>query len=367
MSGGFKDLESAMQFREVIAGMVRSMVAQLRPEPIFGRVVEVQRAARTCDVVFPGDEDPVRCRIYHGVQPGLPGGIVRVEGKPGNMIVTEVISGSLQSDGAGASEFAISSVGGKRARTMWAIELNAPGVGNTCSVGTFVPNDTSLGVVQVQSTINVTLTGRGINGAAKEYVFHVGYDQADDIWRACVPSPGTGGAVLGNDMGLEVMVDSTTFEVNLRVRSRLVYGDDGYLAVVEINGVSFTLKSESSNVMSSPAAVSLPHHALLESWADVTFQNSWVNYGGTYQDVQYRAEPGGIIRLRGLMKSGTPGSSAFTLPAGFRPVERHIFPVVGGTSVGARLDVLADGTVVPHSSIDNTFVSLSGVAFSIQA
>jgi hypothetical protein len=57
---------------------------------------------------------------------------------------------------------------------------------------------------------------------------------------------------------------------------------------------------------------------LATPWTGVTFQNGWVNFGGAYQTAQYR-KVGDVVQVRGVIKSGTVGSIAFTLPVGFRP------------------------------------------------
>lgn len=101
-----------------------------------------------------------------------------------------------------------------------------------------------------------------------------------------------------------------------------------------------------------------------EAWIGVSYQNSWVNYGGaTYAPVTYFKDKNGMVHLRGLMKSGTCGSTAFTLPAGYRPAYRLIFPSITASSVG-RLDVLADGTVLPDPTMcNNLYFSVEGVTF----
>lgn len=67
----------------------------------------------------------------------------------------------------------------------------------------------------------------------------------------------------------------------------------------------------------------VPVSMMPEGWIAVSggigFQNSWVNYGGGEQAMQYR-KVGDVVELRGTIKSGTVGFvPAFTLPAGYRP------------------------------------------------
>src|SRR5579859_6036782 len=49
------------------------------------------------------------------------------------------------------------------------------------------------------------------------------------------------------------------------------------------------------------------------------FTNSWVSWGAPYFPVGYWLDPLGFVHLRGTLKLGTVGSSAFTLPPGLRP------------------------------------------------
>ena len=84
-------------------------------------------------------------------------------------------------------------------------------------------------------------------------------------------------------------------------------------------------------------------------WTDVAtgigFANSWVNYGGVYAQARYRKDGQGFVHLSGVIKSGTMGASAFTLPVGYRPSLQLIFPAASGSTT--RVDVLPDGPVIP--------------------
>jgi hypothetical protein len=107
-------------------------------------------------------------------------------------------------------------------------------------------------------------------------------------------------------------------------------------------------------------------------WTAVAaFSNSWVNYGSGEQDAQYR-KSGDEVELRGIIKSGTT-STAFTLPAGYRPPEVVRPPIMqaGVANTGAAsISIEADGDVVVNGYIGtgaNTAVSLDGIRFSITA
>jgi hypothetical protein len=95
------------------------------------------------------------------------------------------------------------------------------------------------------------------------------------------------------------------------------------------------------------------------------FQNSWVNYSTTpgYQHAGFWKDPLGWVHLRGLIKSGTVNSAAFTLPPGFRPITgEEIYPVLSNDTIG-RVNVSSAGVVTPATPCNNTYVSLAGIRF----
>jgi hypothetical protein len=107
-----------------------------------------------------------------------------------------------------------------------------------------------------------------------------------------------------------------------------------------------------------------------EAWSEIgavgkpAFTNSWVNYGSSYNTAGYMKDSLGFVHLKGLIKSGTIGSSALTLPAGYRPAKYEIFaPANVNTIAAGRLNLQTDGTVVPASPSTNGWVSLDGVVF----
>lgn len=92
------------------------------------------------------------------------------------------------------------------------------------------------------------------------------------------------------------------------------------------------------------------------------FMNSWVNFGTSDAPAAFWRDPLGWVYLRGLIKNGAVGSAAFTLPPGFRPPLRETFVTISNGAVG-RVDVQADGLVIPQAPSNNTYVSLAGIRF----
>src|SRR5713226_3483177 len=62
------------------------------------------------------------------------------------------------------------------------------------------------------------------------------------------------------------------------------------------------------------------------AWTDATLANGWVTWGTPYPTPGFR-KIGDQVFLRGLIKSGTIGLAAFTLPLGYRPIA-EIAPAV---------------------------------------
>jgi hypothetical protein len=92
------------------------------------------------------------------------------------------------------------------------------------------------------------------------------------------------------------------------------------------------------------------------------YSNSWVSYGAPYANGSFLLGPDNFVRLHGTIKNGTLGSSAFTLPPGYRPSATIPFLVLSNGAAG-RVDVGADGTVTPLSPSSNLSVVLDQIIF----
>lgn len=101
-----------------------------------------------------------------------------------------------------------------------------------------------------------------------------------------------------------------------------------------------------------------------EPWTSATLTNSWANYGNGHYVTGYYKDSLGWVHLKGVIQNGTIGSSAFTLPEGYRPEAIAMFPAIANGNI-IRVDVSnADGTVKIYTS--NTLVSLNGISFRTQ-
>ena len=95
-----------------------------------------------------------------------------------------------------------------------------------------------------------------------------------------------------------------------------------------------------------------------------TLLNNWVNYNDGFTTSGYWKDSNNQVHLRGLIKSGTvaDGTVIFTLPQGFRPLQKEMFIVfISGGGYG-RVDVYDNGSVVAKI-VNATYTSLSGISF----
>lgn len=98
------------------------------------------------------------------------------------------------------------------------------------------------------------------------------------------------------------------------------------------------------------------------SFAAVSFENSWANFSSDYHMAGYYRDAFGRVFLRGLIASGSVGSTAFTLPSGYRPEKHCLFSVVSNDSIG-QVFITTAGAVTPISPSNNAWVSLEGISF----
>lgn len=101
-------------------------------------------------------------------------------------------------------------------------------------------------------------------------------------------------------------------------------------------------------------------------WVPATLTNSWVNFGGLFDVVQYRAYRvgGGIkVELDGVAKNGTLGASLFTLPSNLTPPNTVIRVGMTQTVGATRVDITNAGTVIFTGASSNIYHSLAGISF----
>ncbi len=102
-------------------------------------------------------------------------------------------------------------------------------------------------------------------------------------------------------------------------------------------------------------------HGNAEDWTAVTFAGTWTNFGGTLGTAAYRKDAQGYVHLKGIIKSGTINTTAFTLPVGYRPVSDTRFASVSDSAFGVLI-VMSSGAVTPNVGSNVSF-ALDGVTF----
>lgn len=155
---------------------------------------------------------------------------------------------------------------------------------------------------------------------------------------------------------------STITSSNLTVSRALASDSSGKVAVSAVtstelgyvSGVTSAIQAQ----LDGKASKTLP------SWSAPTLLNGWVNFGTPYAAAGYYKDDMGIVRLKGVIKSGSTGLNIFTLPTGYRPAEQHIFSGVSnnGSYQLTRIDVHTDGTITMEAG-GNSYLSLSNISF----
>lgn len=99
-------------------------------------------------------------------------------------------------------------------------------------------------------------------------------------------------------------------------------------------------------------------------FTDMNLAGNGICYGNgssSYYCPQFTRLTSGVVMLRGLVAKAS--GVITTLPAGFRPKARLIFPVLVTGSVVGRVDIETNGTVSLQVGDGSSWVSLDGIAF----
>ena len=106
----------------------------------------------------------------------------------------------------------------------------------------------------------------------------------------------------------------------------------------------------------------------LEAWITPTFTGTWANFGSGTMDAKYRKTSEGLVIVEGTIKLGTLGTSAFTLPAGYRPAALLAFATLANNNVLGRVEIATGGTVTPIATAGatNAWYTLNGIVFAAE-
>ena len=141
--------------------------------------------------------------------------------------------------------------------------------------------------------------------------------------------------------------------------------------VTSFVGIESDGRIEASNTPASANAYfslqSMFYPSSYKGWANMSLQNSWVNFGtsgSTYTSAQYTKSADGLVSLRGFIKNGatSPYTTIFTnLPAGYRPTQRIMF-AASACGAFSRVDLTPDGNLYYVNGC-NGWLSFDGISF----
>jgi hypothetical protein len=120
-----------------------------------------------------------------------------------------------------------------------------------------------------------------------------------------------------------------------------------------------------SGVGDTTIRFSRPDRTAQEPWhvvgadGEPGFEHAWTSAGSDFAAVAFYRDTIGETHLRGLALGGPPTSAVFTLPVGYRPAQRLVFPQIDAAGSPSRVDVLPDGRVVPSGPGASVTLSLS--------
>lgn len=98
------------------------------------------------------------------------------------------------------------------------------------------------------------------------------------------------------------------------------------------------------------------------AWAAPALENSWAVAFGLA--VGYLKDALGFVHLRGAASGGASGTTAFTLPAGFRPGQQceYVLRVPGSTTQGWA-DLSATGALTCYPPSAGVALAFDGITF----
>jgi len=222
-SPGFDDLNIALRMRELVNRMVREEVDRYRPREQYGRAIDVNRTALTCQVLLNGDVEPIKVKMSSMMQPletdtlnGIGKGcMVLVGGASGNYWIKQIASGHAYSSGEAFANPKIwgGPSGDLDVATHFTKQALLPAVGSVYHVGRW---DNSNSVVQDgRGYLFITVRQDLFSSLMKTYEVSLKVNSTNSVWQKLVSSTDHGIAS-GNDFELEIMSDATGFELRIR-------------------------------------------------------------------------------------------------------------------------------------------------------
>jgi hypothetical protein len=96
------------------------------------------------------------------------------------------------------------------------------------------------------------------------------------------------------------------------------------------------------------------------------FENGWTNFGGGRTTVGFYIDSANVVHLKGSLTGGVGGTTAFTLPAGYRPDATLLLPLSSGSFLIVNATLNPDGTLHPFCSGGCVgSIGLDGLSFRV--
>lgn len=179
-----------------------------------------------------------------------------------------------------------------------------------------------------------------------------------------------GGLVKGGNIGFDIgMIDLPSTYGASKYNHIVVANSDAFGFIgVNTTGEILWKDGSTNNGWISLCGVKYESPTSALNWIPVTFQNGWVNYDtASFIAAEYARTSDGIVHMHGLIRAGALGTTAFTLPAGYRiagPASGVLFQT-DSFALRGRLDMTAAGEVIPRQG-SNAWFSIDGLSFAAE-
>jgi hypothetical protein len=104
---------------------------------------------------------------------------------------------------------------------------------------------------------------------------------------------------------------------------------------------------------------------LIGGGGEPAFTNGWTNFGSGHSNAGFYKDQTGVVHLKGMIVSGTLGTTIFTLPTGYRPMVEERFVANSNDDVCEFIISSAGGVSAVNMSAG--WLSMGGVQFLAQA
>lgn len=148
----------------------------------------------------------------------------------------------------------------------------------------------------------------------------------------------------------------------------LYYVDDvtpGALRSTPPIGVGKAIRPVLLALSSTTGLVVTDQTQVVEAATAATLLGNWVNLGAPDESARFWRDPYGHVYLQGAVDNNVDASPStiLTLPVGYRPANRLVFPGIDGAGNLVRLEVEADGDVIMATGTPANATYLNGIKF----